>query len=265
MKLLDGVVVGLAMRLRFALVALFAGSLNGCGGAPARPDPVCCQPSEIRVSDTAAIGSARVDIDVIRFSHGSGRMQTQHAMEIRLSGTSGDGDQNLAAGSEPVLFGDQRFDAPSHLSYRYSFRFGELSYRYSGRVRAGNASHFVVDALFGLGYARLDLAVSSETRQARETIDNTGLATGLGFAWWFSPTTSIELRGTTLYGLEEMDSVQRLEAHVAWTFARHARLRAGLEGWRVKLRGTESDQTVSSQSPITLRFAGPALGLDLMF
>jgi hypothetical protein len=239
---------------RFALAA--AAALAGCAGPTT---------SDISMSDRGVfLPSGRVGIDIAPRGDAPARPHTGHAIELGASGGKGEDRQAIGAGSNPVVFGGQTFNAPAELRHEFDFRFAELGYRY--RRFFGDGS-FGIEALGGLGYAELDLTVESGAQRAGEKINSGGLVGAFGIVWKFLPATSLQSR-LTVFGSGEEEGVTaaaRYDLYVAQALGRHAELRAGFASWWVRSEREADDYSVSRNSQIRARFSGPSLGLGLAF
>jgi hypothetical protein len=221
--------------------------------------------SNIDVNDpSAVIPTARVAIDFGEKPGPPSRIHTSHAVELGLSGATGSDDVPIDAGQQPVVFGGEAFVAPQNLHAEFDFRFAELAYRYryvSERRGLG------VEALAGLGYARLGLRLTGLTKSAAEKLEGGGVVVSLGFLMRLWSSASIQLRGSGFASTtsEGVSSVGRYEIQLEQALGRHAALRAGYAGWDVRSRREDDEFSASNRSPIRVRFAGPTLGLLLAF
>jgi hypothetical protein len=241
------------LRASFLLAAV---ALAGCASQST---------SDISVTDRSVfIPSGRIGIDISPRVDAPSRPHTGHGIELGASGGSGDDRQSLAAGENPIVFAGRSFTAPEDFRHEFDFRFAEIAYRY--RHFFGNGQ-FGIEGLGGLGFAQLDLTLATATQRASEKLDNTGLVGGFGIVWKFLPSTSLQSRITFfLSGKNEgLTDAGRFELYVAQAIGRHAALRAGFAAWSVRSEREENDNIFSDNSPIRVRFSGPALGLDLAF
>jgi hypothetical protein len=222
--------------------------------------------SQIEARDGAFVPSLRVAVDVFG-TDGEPRSDVHagHAIELGLAGARGEDTQTLNAGDRPIRFGGQTFNAPQQLKNEFRFGYVEALYRY--RWFWGNAGNFGLEAVGGLGHAGLDLKVSSPTQSASENFGNGGLVFGGGMVGRLSSTLSLQAR-YTVFGSgrqEGVTGVGRFDLMVAHSLGRNAGVRGGWSSWTVRSGREADDSTTSNKSPITIRFAGPALGLELMF
>ena len=227
--------------------------------------PALANHRDIEVEDNVFIPSARIGIDIAPRGEAPSVPHTGHAIEIGLSGTSGDDSQTRTAGAPPLVFGGQVFAAPTTLNYDFDFRFFELAYRY--RHFFGASRTFGIEALGGLGFAELDLGVSSVTQSAREKLQSGGLVGGFGIVWKFLPQTSLQSR-ITIFGSGDREGVTgaaRFDVFVAQALGRHAAVRVGLTSWGLASARDEDDDFGSFNSQIRAGFGGLALGLELAF
>ena len=224
--------------------------------------------SDVRVQDRGQfVPSARMSIDIASHakvptppSHPHGG----HAIEVGVTGGKGDDTQTLNAGDRPVVFGGQTIAAPATLSNEFEFRYYELAYRYRKFFGEGT---FGIEALGGLGYAEMDVTVASGAQRLSENLGNGGLVGGFGIVWRFRPTTSLQSRWTLfLSGKDEgVSGASRVDLYIAQALLSNVGLRVGFVGWGVDSRREASEGSASFKSPIRMRLAGPALGLDVMF
>ena len=238
------------------VVAVLACALAGCADLTTT--------SDINATDrSVVIPSGRITIDIPRRDASPAVPHTGHAIELGASGGSGDDEQQLAAGELPIVFGGRTFDAPAAVRHDFDFRFYEVAYRYRHFFDGG----FGIEALGGLGFAELDFRVASGGQSVREKISNAGVLGGFGLLWKLRPTTSLQSRaGVFLSGQnEDVSSMTRVEVYVVQALGRHAALRAGWSAWNVRSIRDADDSLSSVNSPVRLRFSGPALGLDLAF
>ena len=238
--------------LRFAAVA----ALAGCAGTGTSP---------ISVADRSTfVPSVRVGADISRYAGEPSDPHRAHALELGLSGARGSGAQTLSAGERPVVFGGQTFNPPQQLRHELDFRFYELAYRWRQFLGEGA---FGIEALGGVGYADVDLTISSATQRASDNLSNAGLIGSFGLLWRFHPGTSVQSR-FAFFGSGSTRGIRnatRLDLYLAQAIGRNAGLRAGYASWSMRSVREADDYSSSNLSPITLRFSGPALGLELMF
>ena len=227
--------------------------------------PALANHRDIEVEDSTFIPSARIGIDFGPRAWQPSVPHTGHGIEIGFSGTSGDDSQTRTAGAPPLVFGGQAFASPTTLNYDFDFRFFELAYRY--RHFFGESRTFGIEALGGLGYAELDLGVSSVTQSASEKLQSGGLVAGFGIVWKFLPQTSLQSR-ITLFGSGDREGVTgaaRFDLFVAQALGRYAAVRLGLTSWGLASARDEDDDFGSFNSYIRAGFGGLALGLELAF
>ena len=247
---------GYRLALRF-LVALAAAALAACAGPSTSP---------ISVTDRSTfVPSVRVAADISHYAGEPSDPHHAHALELGLSGARGGAMQTLSAGEKPVVFGGQTFNPPQQLRHEFTFRFYELTYRY--RHFFGSSRALGIEALGGVGYADLDLTISSATQRARDNLANAGLMGSFGLLWRMRPGTSVQSR-FAYFGSGSTRSIRnasRLDLYLAQAVGRNAGLRAGYASWSLRSVREADDYSSSNLSPITVRFSGPALGLELMF
>ena len=242
------------MLIRIVLglcAALIACSLTGC---------YTVSTTAIDAHDSSVfIPSGRLTVDFSRQGETPSEPHRGHALELAYSGASGSATQTLGSGQPPVNFGGQTFSPPQQLTHEFDFRFFEVAYRYRNFFGTGDLG---IEALGGIANAHLDLAVSSPTRRASETLNSMGAVGGFGLIWRLRPTTSLQARYSVFVSGEKQDvtNVERLDLYLAQSLGRNVAVRGGLATWKVK-----SAREESNNSEINLRFSGPALGLELMF
>jgi hypothetical protein len=222
---------------------------------------------DIEVEDNTFIPSLRIGIDIWPRGEQPSVPHSGHGIEIGFTGTSGEDSQTRRAGAPTLTFGGQPFAAPTTttLNYDFDFRFFELAYRFRHFFGASRA--FGIEALGGLGWAELDLGVSSATQSAREKLQSGGLVAGFGIVWKFLPQTSLQSR-LTVFGSGEQEGVTgaaRFDVFVAQALGRHAAVRVGLTSWGLASERDEDDDFGSINSHLRASFAGLALGLELAF
>lgn len=233
------------------LSALLAAALAGCVSGP--------PPSSLEVSDSGVFMPAiRASIGEPAGERARSDPQPGSAIELGASRASGAGTQALVAGQQPARFGGREFSPPLDLAHDFEFRYFEASFRWRGFLNEA----FGLELLGGLGYAALDLAVSSATQRAAESIDALGGTAGLGIVLRLRPGTSVQARLTWFASGAQSDvsHARRFELALAQSLGRHAGVRAGYVTWKV-----DSEREFQDLSPLKLEFSGPALGLELMF
>lgn len=227
--------------------------------------PALANHRDIEVEDNTFVPSARIGIDISPRGEQLSVPHSGHGIEIGLTGTSGEDSQARTSGAPTLTFGGRTFPAPTTLSYDFDFRFLEIAYRF--RHFFGASRTFGIEALGGLGFAELDLGVSSATQSAREKLQSGGLLAGFGIVWKFLPQTSLQSR-ITVFGSGEREGVTgaaRFDLFVAQALGRHAAVRVGLTSWGLASARDEDDDFGSFNSHLRAGFGGLALGLDLAF
>jgi len=241
------------MLSRLAIVAVLA--LAGCSSTT----------SNIDIQDRSAlIPTARIAIDFSERPGPPSRIHTSHAVELGVTGATGDDTLRVEAGQQPLVFGGETLSAPQDVRAEFDFRITELAYRYryvSERRGLG------FEALAGLAYSTLGLRLIGATRTAAERLDGTGIVVGLGTMFRLWPSGSIQLRGSGFASTtsEGVSSVGRYEVVFEQALGRHAAVRAGYAGIDVRSRREDDELSSSNRSPIRVRINGPMLGLSLMF
>ena len=231
--------------------------LAACGGATT---------SEIRASDGAVIPALRAAFD-LGGNEETPRSQPHagHAIEVGLAGARGKDTQQLNTGDLPVKFGGQTFASPQTLHHEFRVGYAEALYRY--RWVFGDSGNFGLEVLGGLGHAGLDLKVTGATQSATENLGNTGLVFGGGIVGRLTSTLSLQGR-ISIFGSgrqEGVTGISRYDLFLAQALGNNAAVRGGFSSWTVRSGREADDATTSSNSPITIRFAGPTIGFELMF
>jgi hypothetical protein len=227
--------------------------------------PALANHRDIEVEDNTFVPSLRIGIDIAPRADDPSVPHTGHGIEIGFTGTSGEDSQARRAGAPTLVFGGQAFAAPTTLNYDFDFRFLELAYRY--RHFFGASRTFGIEALGGLGFAELDLGVSSVTQSAREKLQSGGLVGGFGIVWKFLPQTSLQSR-ITIFGSGDREGVTgaaRFDVFVAQALGRHAAVRVGLTSWGLASERDDDDDFGSFNSHLRAGFGGLAAGLELAF
>lgn len=239
------------MRALVALAALAA--LAACG--PRQADPTTIEARDSTMFQPVL----RASVNFAREPVAPSNPQGGHGLELGYSRGRGSDSQTTRASEQPVVFGGQSFASPQDLRHDFDFRFADVSYRW--RRFFGPHEPVGFELLAGLGYAQLDLTVSSATQRAQETLDSTGAIGQFGGIWRLRPGTSVQGRLAWYFsGADDgVANAQRLELFLVQALGRNLALRGGYASWHV-----ETDRG-RGESNINMRFSGPALGLDLMF
>ena len=228
--------------------------------------PALADHREFEVEDTSTfVPSLRLGIDFGARGESPAVPHTGHGLEIGFSGASGDDTQFRGAGAPSLTFGGQTFVAPTTINHEFEFRFFEIAYRY--RHFFGATQRFGIEALGGLGYAEMDLTMTSGLQRANDKLQSGGLVGGFGVIWKFLPQTSLQSR-ITIFGSGEQEGVTgaaRFELSVAHALARNIALRAGLTSWGLVSQRDEDDDFSSPNSHLRAGFGGLSLGLDVAF
>ena len=237
--------------------AVLAGALLASGAALA-------DHRDIKVEDRSTfIPSARLSADIAPRGEAPSVPHAGHAIELGITGASGDDKQNRTAGAPTLTFGGQTFTAPVELHHEYEFRFAEVAYRY----RHFFNDQLGIEALGGLGYAQYELTVSAPGVSTREKLSSGGLVGGIGVIWKFLPQTSLQSR-ITAFGSGDSEGVTgaaRWDFFIVQALGRHAAVRAGLTSWSLSSEREEDDDFSTLNSRIQGRFSGVSLGLELAF
>jgi hypothetical protein len=227
--------------------------------------PALADHRQLDIEDNTFIPSARIGIDIWPRGEQPSVPHSGHGIEIGFTGTSGEDGQTRTTGAPTLTFGGQDFVAPTRLNYDFDFRFFEVAYRF--RHFFGASRTFGIEALGGLGWAELDVGVSSATQSAREKLQSGGLVAGFGIIWKFLPQTSVQSR-ITVFGSGDREGVTgagRFDVFVAQALGRHAAVRVGLTSWGLASQRDEDDDFGSFNSYLRAGFGGLALGLELAF
>jgi len=223
--------------------------------------------SEVKITDGAVVPTLRAAIDIATADTGPrSQVHPGHAIELGLAGARGDDTQTLNAGDLPIRFGGQTFSGPQTLKNEFRFGYAEVLYRYRW-FASGGSGNFGVELLGGLGHAGLDLKVSSPTQSASENLGNGGLVLGAGFVGRLSTALSLQARAS-VFGSgrsEGVTGLSRYDLFLAYALGGNAALRGGYSSWTLRSGREADDSNATNKSPITIRFAGPTLGLELMF
>ena len=237
-----------------ALGTLAGLSLSGCGSVPLTP------PTAITVRDSGAFQpSVRVGWNISKVEGAPSDPQSSHGIEIGAMGARGDDTLSLVAGQGPVRFGGATFNPTQTLQYQADLAYYDVTYRFRRFFGDGSLG---IELLAGLGQAILDLAVSSATQRASESMSSTGIQLGIGGIWRLRPGTSLQARYTGFGTGDLNDDVTNLsimEISAAQALGRNVVVRGGYAYTRA-----ESERN-NPLSPITVKLSGPLLRLELQF
>lgn len=238
-------------ELRFAAAA----ALLALGG---------CSTTSIDVRDTTTfVPSARVSVDLGGEEERPSRLRTSHALELAATAARGGSEQHIDNPGEPVVFGGERFLPPQTLDVDFDFRFASLVYRYR---KVFQRSRLGFEARAGLGVAQLAVTVTGATQRASERMRSGGFTGGFAPFLRLGPSTLLELRGLGFWSgsSDDVTSAYGIDLQLAQALGPHAVVRGGWSWWNV--RSEREDYFGSSRnSPIHVRFSGPALGLEVLF
>jgi hypothetical protein len=218
----------------------------------------CVSTTRIEAEDNRVfLPSVRGSVNLTQGKEAPSEPQNGHAIEFEAFRARGSDSQSLAAGQSPVILGGTTFSAPRQLQNDFDFHFADVSWRW--RKFFGGRS-VGLETLAGLGYAGLDLSVSSPTQQASQHFSNWGPQGGVGVIWRMQPGTSLQARIAAFASSRDgVNQAAWAEVFLVKTLGRNVTARAGYAGWEVK------GQTLSNNSDFRLRFSGPALGLQIDF
>jgi hypothetical protein len=241
-------------QIRTILALAAALYLAGCGTT-----------TNIDVNDTSSvIGTVRMSVDFGDRPGPRSRPHTSHALELGVSGATGDDTLSVTAGQGPIVFGGETFATPQDVRAEFDFRFIELAYRF--RYVSENRG-LGIETLVGLAQARLGLRLTGATKVAAERLDGNGVLVGLGGILRLWPSGSIQARGSGFGSTtsEGVSSVGHYEIVLEQALGRHAAVRAGYAGYDVRSKRESDETSGSNRSPIRVRINGPMVGLMVMF
>lgn len=183
--------------------------------------------------------------------------RTGHAVEFGGTRATGGSDQSLRAGNY-VSIGGSTFNGPATLANEFELRQFEILYRFRAIDRESGLG---VDLLAGPAVHQLDVAVKSAASRASEDLTSGGPQLGLGVLWRIGRWTSVHLRGFYFFSGDDVGvtKASRVEAYLSQALGGYLAVRAGYSSWSLK-----SDRG-GAQSPISVEFRGPVLGLEVMF
>lgn len=233
------------MRMRTFFYLALAAALSGCAG------------NDIFVSDGAFLPSARVSVGLSKHEGAPTAPQSGHAIEASYHGAKGRTEQEREVGDDPLVFQGIVFAPPVDLDHDYSFRSGEVMYRW--RKFFGQSQKWGVEGLGGVSHNIFYLSTTGGGLAASQKFNTTGVALGVGGIWRFIPSTSLQVRLSFL-GLSDREEVSanRLDVHVQHALARNLAVRAGITSWSI-------DVERSGNSDIRARLIGPAVAVELAF
>ena len=111
----------------------------------------------------------------------------------------------------------------------------------------------------GLGYADLDLALSSATMRAAEDISSPAFRLGGAGIWRIKPTTRVEAGASVLAAKSSsFDGIVRLDVSLRQSLGQHVTVHGGYSNWQIDAPG-------AGRSAIEFRFSGPSVGLGVTF
>ena len=235
------------MRLpTFFYLLLAAAFLAGCAG------------NDIHVNDGAFLPSARMSVGLSKHEGAPTTPQSGHAIEGSYHGARGHTEQERETGDDNIDYQGVTFVAPVELNHDYSFRSGEIMYRW--RKFFGQRQSFGVEALGGVGHNIFYLTTTAAGGlAASHKFNSTGLALAVGGIWRFQPQTSLQVRITSIGGSSKEEvSASRFDLHVVHAVSRNVAVRGGLTSWSVDVERT-------GNSDIRASFGGPAVALEIAF
>ena len=181
-----------------------------------------------------------------------------HGIEFGATRASSEDTQNLAAGQAPVRFGGTTFLPGQTLRHEADFAVYDVSYRF--RLFATDRV-LGMEVTAGVGFADLDLTVSSSNQRARESLSSVGFRYGIAGIWRLRPGTQMQARFTGFFSgdYHDVTSVYSSEISVGQALGSNFVVRGGYS-----YTSAESDRDLPN-SRINLRFSGPLLRLELQF
>ena len=238
------------LTLRLACAAFAAAALGGCGCCKSPPPAY----SKAEVNDSAVVVPTLrviVPFGAPETSRGGG-----HAVEVRLAGVEGSDSQAHGSGA-PIRIGGVSYTAPTTLRYDFDLFNAEAAYRYRKLWRAVG-----IEGLFGVGYNRVRLDVAAPGLRSFYAKEAIGPVASVGTVWQLRPMTSLQGRYSAWWSPTDNGSftdLLRFEVFLVQALGKNLALRAGYTVWQF------DQDAEGNYSDIRLRFAGPALGLDLTF
>jgi len=135
--------------------------------------------------------SVKGSVNLTQSKESPSQPQNGHALEFEAFRARSSDSQSLAAGQSPVILNNTTFSAPQQLRNDFDFRFASASWRWR-KFFAGRS--LGLETFAGLGYAWLDLTVSSPSQQASQHFSTLGPQGGVGLIWRLRPSTSLQAR-----------------------------------------------------------------------
>lgn len=237
-------------RSGYLLIAVLGiALLAGCAGP---------SPSTIQIRDRGVVQPGlRIGANFRGEPEAPANLPAAMGFELGAMRASGEGSQTLAAGQQPIVFGERTFATQQELRHEFDFAYYDFSWRWRHYFEGGPVGF---ELLGGFAAAELDVAVSSAAQSARESLGNAGVQVGFGLLWRIRPGTTVQARMSVYDGLPSgVDEVRRAELSLVQALGRNVALRAGYADWRVKADDGDS------VSDVKLSFSGPVLGLELAF
>jgi hypothetical protein len=185
-----------------------------------------------------------------------------HAIEMEAGRAKGSGLQTLASGQPPVVINNTTFNAPQHLRNDFDFYYADMAYRY--RKFFGERQAVGIEAMGGIGYTSLGLAVSSSTQQDAGRFSNTAAKGSFAFIWRMRQSTSLDIRLSTFRWLNAfagggaVTSADRFELFLAQAVGDNLSLRLGYTSWTI-------DGSTGAGSDFHTTFGGPMANLGFNF
>ena len=227
--------------------ALTAFSLGGCQST-----------TRIDAEDNRLfLPSVRGSVNLTQSKESPSQPRDGHALEFEAFRARGSDSQSLAAGQSPVILNNTTFSAPQQLRNDFDFRFASASWRWR-KFFAGRS--LGLETFAGLGYAWLDLTVSSPSQQASQHFSTLGPQGGVGLIWRLRPGTSLQTRiAGFVSATDGVNRAARAEVFLVQALGENVTVRAGYAAWEAK------GQALPDTSDFRLRFSGAALGLQFDF
>lgn len=219
----------------------------------------CATTSQIVADDKqVSLPSLRVGISLDESKQAPSEPQTGKAIEFRLVGAKGSGDQTLATGRPPIIYNATAFIAPGQIKNDFDINYADISFRW----RKFFSEHSLgLELSGGIGHASMGLTVSSATQHASARFNNYGAQGGVGLIWRMRPSTSLHahVSGFASRGGTGVRDMGRYELFLAQGLGDNLALRAGYAKWEV------NGASGLGSSDFRMTFTGPTLDLGLNF
>jgi hypothetical protein len=203
------------------------------------------------------VPSMRIAVNLDEVST-SAAPHTGHAIEFGHARAKGHGDQTLATGQNPILYGNQTYNPPQQLRNEFDFNYTDISWRwrkfFGERVMG-------LELSAGVAHTSLDLSVSSAAQRATGNFATNGVQGGVGFVWRIAPATSLHVRaaGFASSNAPGVSNLGRYELFLSQALGDNLALRAGYAKW--EMTGKSGELT----SRFRVSYSGPTVELGLHF